>query len=47
MSAREGEARVLAETTTDTDGTFVLDGLPEGVVTLWALGERARRCVPT
>ncbi|RKH07037.1 carboxypeptidase-like regulatory domain-containing protein [Corallococcus carmarthensis] len=39
VSAREGEAPVLAETTTTADGTFVLDGLPEGAVTLWALGE--------
>ncbi|RKH31782.1 collagen binding domain-containing protein [Corallococcus sp. CA031C] len=39
VAAREGEARVLAETTTDEDGTFVLDGLTEGAVTLWALGE--------
>ncbi|RKH31786.1 carboxypeptidase regulatory-like domain-containing protein [Corallococcus sp. CA031C] len=39
VSAREGEAPVLAETTTAEDGTFVLDGLPEGAVTLWALGD--------
>ncbi|NRD52245.1 carboxypeptidase-like regulatory domain-containing protein [Corallococcus exiguus] len=39
VSAREGEAPVLAETTTAEDGTFVLEGLPEGSVTLWALGD--------
>ncbi|MCY1043824.1 carboxypeptidase-like regulatory domain-containing protein [Corallococcus sp. bb12-1] len=39
VNAREGEAPVLAETTTGADGTFVLDGLPEGAITLWALGE--------
>ncbi|MCY1043828.1 carboxypeptidase-like regulatory domain-containing protein [Corallococcus sp. bb12-1] len=39
VAAREGEARVLAETTSAQDGSFVLDGLTEGVVTLWALGE--------
>ncbi|RKH09102.1 hypothetical protein D7X74_30220 [Corallococcus sp. CA047B] len=38
VSAREGEARILAAATTEEDGTFVLDGLPEGTVTLWALG---------
>ncbi|RKH08896.1 carboxypeptidase regulatory-like domain-containing protein [Corallococcus sp. CA053C] len=46
VSAREGEARILAETTTDTDGTFVLDGLPEGVVTLWALGQEGAAMRP-
>ncbi|MFP2907755.1 carboxypeptidase regulatory-like domain-containing protein [Pyxidicoccus sp. 3LFB2] len=39
VSAREGEAPVHAETTTGADGTFVLESLPEGVMTLWALGE--------
>ncbi|MCY1043825.1 carboxypeptidase-like regulatory domain-containing protein [Corallococcus sp. bb12-1] len=38
VSARQGEARILAEATTEEDGTFMLDGLPEGTVTLWALG---------
>ncbi|MCY1043826.1 hypothetical protein OV208_21075 [Corallococcus sp. bb12-1] len=38
VGARQGEARIFAETTTEEDGTFVLDGLPEGTVTLWALG---------
>ena len=46
VSAREGEARILAETTTDADGTFVLDGLPEGAVTLWALGEEGAAMRP-
>ena len=46
VSAREGEARILAETTTDADGTFVLDGLPEGVFTLWALGEEGAAMRP-
>ncbi|RKH63545.1 carboxypeptidase-like regulatory domain-containing protein [Corallococcus llansteffanensis] len=46
VSAREGEARVLAETTTNPDGTFVLDGLPEGAFTLWALGEEGAAVRP-
>ncbi|RKG86141.1 carboxypeptidase-like regulatory domain-containing protein [Corallococcus terminator] len=40
VATREGEAHVLAETTTAQDGSFVLDGLTEGIVTLWALGEQ-------
>ncbi|WP_164010968.1 carboxypeptidase regulatory-like domain-containing protein [Pyxidicoccus trucidator] len=39
VGAREGEAPVHAETTTGADGAFVLEALPEGVMTLWALGE--------
>ncbi|CAM4123486.1 carboxypeptidase regulatory-like domain-containing protein [Corallococcus sp. ZKHCc1 1396] len=38
VSAREGSARIFAEATSAEDGTFVLEGLPEGAVTLWALG---------
>ncbi|MFP2898022.1 collagen binding domain-containing protein [Corallococcus sp. 4LFB] len=37
--ARDGEAPVFAEATTDAEGRFALDGLPEGSVTLWALGD--------
>ncbi|MCY1019262.1 carboxypeptidase regulatory-like domain-containing protein [Pyxidicoccus sp. MSG2] len=40
VGAREGEAPIHAETTTGADGAFVLEALPEGVMTLWALGER-------
>ena len=40
VSALTAEARVVAETTTAEDGTFVLDGLPEGDVTLWGLSEQ-------
>ncbi|QSQ14118.1 carboxypeptidase-like regulatory domain-containing protein [Myxococcus landrumensis] len=32
-----GSAPVLGRTTTSRDGTFLLEGLPEGVVALWAL----------
>ncbi|NOK10450.1 carboxypeptidase-like regulatory domain-containing protein [Corallococcus exercitus] len=39
VEARDGEAPVFAEATTDAEGRFVLDGLPEGSVTLWALGD--------
>ncbi|MCP3136907.1 carboxypeptidase-like regulatory domain-containing protein [Pyxidicoccus xibeiensis] len=39
VAAREGEAPLYAEATTATDGTFVLEGLPEGPLALWALGE--------
>jgi protocatechuate 3,4-dioxygenase beta subunit len=38
--AREGEAPVYAEAVTAGDGTFVLEGLPPGSFTLWALWER-------
>jgi hypothetical protein len=47
--AREGEAPVYAEAVTGGDGTFVLEGLPPGSFTLWALGERgavSRPAVP-
>jgi protocatechuate 3,4-dioxygenase beta subunit len=37
--ARQGEAPVHAEATTAADGTFTLEGLPDGPLTLWALGE--------
>ncbi|MCY1018004.1 carboxypeptidase-like regulatory domain-containing protein [Pyxidicoccus sp. MSG2] len=39
VGAREGEAPVYAEATTGAEGTFLLDALPEGPLTLWALGE--------
>ncbi|MBE4747943.1 carboxypeptidase regulatory-like domain-containing protein [Corallococcus sp. ZKHCc1 1396] len=39
VELREGEAPVFAETTTAEDGAFVLQGLPPGAFTLWALGE--------
>ncbi|MBN8228697.1 carboxypeptidase regulatory-like domain-containing protein [Corallococcus macrosporus] len=39
VEARDGEAPVFAEAATDAEGRFVLDGLPEGSVTLWALGD--------
>ncbi|WP_309894535.1 carboxypeptidase regulatory-like domain-containing protein [Archangium sp.] len=47
--AREGEAPVYAEAVTGGDGTFVLEGLPPGSFTLWALGEQgavSRTAVP-
>ncbi len=46
VSAREGEAPVYAETVTAADGSFVLDGLPEGDFTLWALGARGAELRP-
>ncbi|MCP3136905.1 carboxypeptidase regulatory-like domain-containing protein [Pyxidicoccus xibeiensis] len=39
VTAREGEAPVHAQATTAADGTFVLEGLPEGPLALWALAE--------
>ncbi|NOJ96480.1 carboxypeptidase regulatory-like domain-containing protein [Corallococcus coralloides] len=39
VELREGEAPVFAQTVTDDDGAFVLDGLPAGALTLWALGD--------
>ncbi|MCY1019599.1 carboxypeptidase-like regulatory domain-containing protein [Pyxidicoccus sp. MSG2] len=40
LAAREGEAPVYAEATTAADGSFVLEALPEGPLSLWALGEQ-------
>ncbi|MFP2907757.1 hypothetical protein ACLESD_22455 [Pyxidicoccus sp. 3LFB2] len=40
VGAREGDAPVYAETTTGADGAFVLDGLSEGTLAVWAVGER-------
>ncbi|MBZ4335214.1 carboxypeptidase-like regulatory domain-containing protein [Corallococcus sp. AS-1-12] len=39
VEVRDGEAPVFAEATTDAEGHFALEGLPEGHVTLWALGD--------
>ncbi|GMU01038.1 hypothetical protein KH5H1_51580 [Corallococcus caeni] len=39
VEAREGEAPEFARTATAEDGTFVLEGLPAGTFTLWALGD--------
>ncbi|MCP3136666.1 carboxypeptidase regulatory-like domain-containing protein [Pyxidicoccus xibeiensis] len=39
VAAREGEVPLLAEATTADDGTFVLEGLPEGPLSLWVLSE--------
>ncbi|MBN8469210.1 carboxypeptidase regulatory-like domain-containing protein [Corallococcus exiguus] len=39
VELRDGEALVFAEAATDAEGRFVLEGLPEGLVTLWALGD--------
>ncbi|NBD08440.1 MULTISPECIES: carboxypeptidase-like regulatory domain-containing protein [Corallococcus] len=46
VDAREGEAPVLAQTVTADDGTFVLDGLSPGAVTLWALGDSSAAVQP-
>lgn len=40
VQGRYGEAPVYAETVTGADGSFALEGLPEGEFTLWALGEQ-------
>lgn len=41
-----GGAPVLAHTTTAQDGTFTLDGLPEGSVAVWALSPRGSAMEP-
>ncbi|AFE04124.1 hypothetical protein COCOR_01521 [Corallococcus coralloides DSM 2259] len=46
VDAREGEAPVLAQTVTEEDGTFVLEGLPSGTFTLWALGDTGAAVQP-
>jgi protocatechuate 3,4-dioxygenase beta subunit len=46
VSARYGEAPLYAEATAGEDGSFVLEGLPEGTFTLWALSERGARRQP-
>ncbi|RKG86142.1 MSCRAMM family protein [Corallococcus terminator] len=46
VGARLGEAPVFAEATTDAEGRFVLEGLPEGSVTLWALAETGAGVLP-
>ncbi|MFP2900902.1 carboxypeptidase regulatory-like domain-containing protein, partial [Corallococcus sp. 4LFB] len=38
VEAHRGSAFVLSRTTSAPDGTFTLEGLPGGKVTLWALG---------
>ncbi|HEX8704498.1 MAG TPA: carboxypeptidase-like regulatory domain-containing protein, partial [Myxococcaceae bacterium] len=46
VSARYGEAPLYAEATTGADGSFLLEGLPEGTFMLWALGEQGARRQP-
>ncbi|WP_367616431.1 carboxypeptidase regulatory-like domain-containing protein [Corallococcus exercitus] len=46
VEAREGEAPVFAQTMTADDGSFVLEGLPAGAFTLWALGDRGAAVQP-
>ncbi|WP_147441989.1 carboxypeptidase regulatory-like domain-containing protein, partial [Corallococcus exercitus] len=41
MEAHRGGAFVLSRTTSAQDGTFTLEDLPGGKVTLWALGPRS------
>ncbi|WP_223640140.1 carboxypeptidase regulatory-like domain-containing protein [Corallococcus sp. EGB] len=40
VEARRGGAFVLSRTTSAGDGTFTLEGLPQGKVALWALGSQ-------
>lgn len=40
VQGRYGEAPIYADTVTGEDGSFSLEGLPEGEFTLWALGEQ-------
>jgi len=40
VGARFGEAPVYSETVTAADGSFALQGLPEGEFALWALGDQ-------
>ncbi|RKH60986.1 hypothetical protein D7X96_32595, partial [Corallococcus interemptor] len=40
VEAHRGGAFVLSRTTSAQDGTFTLEGLPQGTVTLWALGSQ-------
>ncbi|KFE68753.1 carboxypeptidase-like regulatory domain-containing protein [Hyalangium minutum] len=46
VQGRYGEAPVYAETVTGADGSFALEGLPEGEFTLWALGEQGAELRP-
>ncbi|RKI40671.1 carboxypeptidase regulatory-like domain-containing protein [Corallococcus sp. AB004] len=39
VESSAGEAPLFARTVTAADGTFVLEGLPPGAFTLWALGD--------
>ncbi|QDF01729.1 carboxypeptidase-like regulatory domain-containing protein [Myxococcus xanthus] len=40
VEAGHGAAPVVAQAHTSADGTFLLENLPEGMVALWAIGER-------
>ncbi|MBN8470941.1 carboxypeptidase regulatory-like domain-containing protein [Corallococcus exiguus] len=40
VESHRGGAFVLSRTTSAQDGTFTLEGLPQGTVTLWALGSQ-------
>ncbi|RYZ44313.1 MAG: carboxypeptidase regulatory-like domain-containing protein, partial [Myxococcaceae bacterium] len=46
VDKREGEAPTVAETTSAEDGTFILDGLPEGAVTLHASSGQSVAMLP-
>ncbi|MCP3099311.1 carboxypeptidase-like regulatory domain-containing protein [Myxococcus sp. K15C18031901] len=46
LAARQGEAVVHAEATSTEDGTFLLEGLPEGPQMLWALGQHVAGARP-
>ncbi|WP_426756239.1 carboxypeptidase regulatory-like domain-containing protein [Myxococcus sp. Y35] len=46
VEAGHGDTPVLAQALTSEDGTFQLDALPEGTVTLWAFGGHDAAMVP-
>ncbi|AKF87171.1 hypothetical protein MFUL124B02_38810 [Myxococcus fulvus 124B02] len=46
LLAREGEAPLHAQAVSARDGTFILEGLPEGPQSLWVLSERGATAHP-
>ncbi|MFY1831804.1 carboxypeptidase regulatory-like domain-containing protein [Myxococcus fulvus] len=46
LLAREGEAPIHAQAVSARDGTFILEGLPEGPQSLWVLSEQGATAHP-